>query len=68
MPANPDGIEVGQDNTFNGSLSASLPIIAPSLWATLKMSELELEMTQESARSSKISLYKSISLFFSKLF
>lgn len=60
MPANPDGIEVGQDNTFNGALSASLPIIAPSLWATLKMSELELEMTQESARSSKISLYNQV--------
>lgn len=56
MPSNPDGIEVGQDNTFTGAISASLPIIAPQLWATLQLSEIELEMSQESARSSKLSM------------
>lgn len=60
MPANPDGIEVGQDNTFTGGISASLPLIAPTLWATINMSELELELAQESARSSKISLYNQV--------
>lgn len=60
MPANPDGIEVGLDNTFTGGLSASLPIIAPSLWETLKMSDLEMAQTQESARASKISLYNQV--------
>ncbi len=60
FPSNPDGIEVGQDNTFTGTVSASLPIIAPSLWATLHLSEMELEMSQESARSSKISLYNQV--------
>ena len=60
MPANPDGIEVGQDNTFTGGISASLPIISPTLWATINMSELELELAEESARSSKISLYNQV--------
>lgn len=60
FPSNSDGIEVGQDNTFTGGVSATLPIIAPSLWATLHLSELELEMSQESARSSKISLYNQV--------
>ena len=60
MPANPDGIEVGQDNTFTGGISASLPIISPTLWATINMSELELELAQESARSSKIALYNQV--------
>jgi len=60
FPSNPDGIEVGQDNTFTGGLSASLPIIAPTLWETLKMSELEMELSQESARASKISLYNQV--------
>ncbi len=60
MPANPDGIEVGQDNTFTGGISASLPLIAPTLWATINMSELELELAQESARSSKIALYNQV--------
>lgn len=60
MPANPDGIEVGQDNTFTGAISASLPIIAPQLWATIQLSEIELEMSQESARSSKIAMYNQV--------
>jgi outer membrane protein TolC len=60
FPSNSDGIEVGQDNTFTGGVSATLPIIAPTLWATLHLSELELEMSQESARSSKISLYNQV--------
>ena len=60
MPSNPDGIEVGQDNTFTGAISASLPIIAPQLWATLQLSEIELEMSQESARSSKLSMYNQV--------
>jgi outer membrane protein TolC len=53
-------IEVGRDNTFTAGLNATLPIIAPSLWATLHLSEMELEMSQESARSSKISLYNQV--------
>lgn len=59
MPANPDGIEVGQDNTFNGAnngFMATLPIIAPTLWASLKMTETDMEMALENARSSKINL------------
>ncbi len=60
FPPKPDGIEVGQDNTFTGGISASLPIIAPALWATINMSELQLELAQESARSSKISLYNQV--------
>lgn len=61
MPSNPDGIEVGQDNTFTGGISASLPIIAPSLWSSVNLSELQLELAVESARSSKISLVNQVS-------
>ena len=60
FPSNPDGIEVGQDNTFVGTISASLPLIAPTLWATINMSETELELSQESARSSKLSLLNQV--------
>jgi len=55
-----DGIEVGRDNTFNTGLSASLPLIAPSLWESIKMSDIELEQVNESARGSKISLYNQV--------
>jgi outer membrane protein len=60
MPSNPDGIEVGQDNTFVGGLSASLPIISPTLWATLKMNEVDLQLANETARSSEINLINQI--------
>lgn len=60
MPANPDGIEVGQDNTFAGVLSASMPIIAPTLWASLKLNETDAQMALESARSSKLSLVNNV--------
>jgi outer membrane protein len=60
MPANPDGIEVGQDNSFAGVLQASMPIVSPTLWASLKMNETETLMALESARSSKLNLVNSI--------
>jgi outer membrane protein len=60
MPANPDGIEVGQDNTFNAGISASVPIIAPTLWATLQMTEMDAQLALENARSSKLSLINQV--------
>lgn len=63
MPANPDGFEVGQDNTFNGStngISAALPLVAPALWQTIHMSQYDLELALENARSSKINLVNQV--------
>lgn len=64
FPSSPDGIEVGQDNTFAGVLSASMPIISPTLWASLKMNETDAALTMESARSSKLSLVNSVTKAF----
>jgi len=60
MPSNPDGFEVGQDNTFNAGISATLPLIAPSLWASIEMTELDAQLVLESARSSKQSLINQV--------
>lgn len=60
VPTNPDGFEVGVDNTFNAGLSASIPIISPTLWASLQMTELDAQLALESARSSKISLVNQV--------
>ncbi len=64
FPSSPDGIEVGQDNTFAGVLSASMPIISPTLWASLKMNETDAALTMESARSSRLSLINSVTKAF----
>ena len=60
FPENPEGIEVGQDNTFAGVLSASMPIISPTLWQSLKLNETDAQLALESARSSKISLVNQV--------
>jgi len=60
VPASPDGIEIGQDNTFNAGLSASMPIISPTLWASLQMTETDAQLALETARSSKLSLINQV--------
>lgn len=60
MNGTPMILEFGVDNTFSAGVSAGLPIIAPTLWATLKMNEYDTQLALESARSSKISLVNSI--------
>ncbi|MCL2597645.1 MAG: TolC family protein [Paludibacter sp.] len=54
------GIVVGRDNTITGGISATLPLIAPQLWSSLKMNAIELELASEQARSSKITLVNQI--------
>ena len=53
-------LEFGVDNSFSAGLSAALPIIAPTLWATLKMNEYDAQLALESAHSSQISLVNQI--------
>ncbi len=60
MPENPDGIEVGQDNTLNAGVSASVPLISPTLWASLQMTETDAQLALESARSSKLGLVNQV--------
>jgi outer membrane protein len=60
MPSNPDGIEVGQDNSFTGAIQAQMPIISPTLWASLKLNETETMLALESARSSRIDLVNAV--------
>ncbi len=54
-------IEVGRDNTFTGGVTATLPLIAPQLWAAVNLSEQQLELAVESARASRIELVNQVS-------
>ncbi|MDD3320959.1 MAG: TolC family protein [Paludibacter sp.] len=56
----PTVLEFGVDNNYTAGLSASLPIIAPTLWATLKLSEYDMQLAVESSRSSKLSLINQV--------
>lgn len=65
----PDGIfgegtggmmQMGYDNSWTGSLSLSVPLVAPTLWATMKLNKEQLEEALEKSRSSKIDLAASV--------
>ena len=53
-------IKMGSDNTWNIGFSASLPIIAPSLWKAIDISDVQILASLEEARSSRLSLVDNI--------
>lgn len=57
---NKDGIKVGLDNSYQVGFSASVPLIAPQLWASLKLSDNQILQAVENARASKLDLINNV--------
>lgn len=55
-----DGIKMGLDNSYQLGFSASLPLIAPQLWKSLKLSDSQILESIEQARSSRQSLVNQV--------
>lgn len=55
-----NGIKVGLDNSYQVGFSASVPLIAPQLWASLKLSDSQILQAVEEARSSKLNLVNQV--------
>ena len=53
-------IKVGRDNNISTSATASMPLVNASLWESLRLSGMDVEMAVEQARSSKIALVKQV--------
>lgn len=53
-PPRSNGIKVGLDNSYSMGFSASMPLIAPQLWKTLKLSDSQILQSVEAARRSRI--------------
>lgn len=53
-------IKVGKDHNYSVGASLSLPLIVPSLWSSLKLSQMDIELAMENARSSKLELINQI--------
>ncbi len=51
-----DGITVGRDNNWSGGFTLNWPVIIPTLWKSIQISSLDVELAVESARSSKINM------------
>ena len=54
-------IKVGSDNSFNGGISASMPIVNAQLWENLKVSVADVVLSIEKARSSQIDMIEQVS-------
>ena len=63
------GIEVGKSNTINAGVSAAMPLVNAQLWGSLKLSALDVELSIEKARSSRLDMVTQVkSAYFSALF
>jgi outer membrane protein TolC len=55
-----EGISIGRDNNWSGGFQMSWPVVVPTLWKSIEVSSLEVELAVESARSSKINMVNAI--------
>ena len=53
-------IKVGSDNSFNGGVTAAMPIVNAQLWTSLKTSALDVELAVEKARSSRLDMVEQV--------
>ena len=53
-------MEIGTYNNVTLSANLTLPIIAPALWNTIKLTSMDVELALEQSRSSKIALINTI--------
>lgn len=51
-----DGIEMGQSHNITTTLSASLPLVSPQLWASLELDRVAVETALEKVRASSVAL------------
>ena len=54
------GIKMGRDNTYAAGFSATLPLVVPQLWKSIKLNENQILQNIEAARANKLSLINQI--------
>lgn len=54
-------LKMGSDNTWNTGFTASMPIIAPTLWKSLSLSSTQILQAAESARTSRLQTVNAVS-------
>ncbi len=53
-------LKMGSDNTWNTGFNLSLPIIAPTLWKAISISETQIAQNLENARSSRLEMINQV--------
>ncbi len=54
------GIEVGRWNTYSAGISASMPLVNAQLWQSLKISDIDVELSVEKARNSRLEMVNQV--------
>lgn len=55
-----NGIKVGLDNSYSMGFNLSMPLIAPQLWKSLKLSDSQILQSVEKARQSRIEMVNAV--------
>ncbi len=55
-----EGIEVGRDNNWSGGFNLNWPVVAPTLWKNLQLTGLDVELSVEKARASRIDMINAV--------
>ena len=53
-------IKMGSDNTHAGGFQASIPLVVPQLWKSIKLSDNQILQNYEAARANKLSLVNQV--------
>ena len=62
-----EGIQMGRLNVYTAGLNVSMPLVVPSLWKNIQMSQVDIELAMEKARSSRIDLANQVKKSFYSL-
>lgn len=54
------GIEVGRWNTWSAGVSAAMPLVNAQLWESLRVSDQDVELSVEKARSSRLEMVNQV--------
>ena len=55
-----EGFKVGLDNMYSLGFQVSLPIIAPQLWQSVKLSDVQIARAAEQARASRLDMVNQV--------
>jgi len=57
---NPVEIKMGTDNQYSGGVSVSLPVFAPTLYRTIHMTDVDIELAVEKSRASQLDMVNQV--------
>ena len=67
MVMNGQAFQVGSLNSMNGGVSISLPVFAPALYQSMKLTKADVQLAMEKARSSRLDMVNQVSKAFYQL-